>query len=104
MNNRNQKIRRNLILGILSQTVTILLTFFNRQIFIFGLGKEHLGINGLFANIVTVLSIAELGLTNTLLFLFYSPFFNNDYSKVNALALFSKKIFRVIAQRDSLRL
>ena len=97
MNNRNQKIRRNIVLGILCQTVTILLTFLNRQVFILGLGKEYLGINALFANIVTVLSIAELGLTNTLLFLFYSPLLHKDYLKVNALVLFSKKIFRVIA-------
>lgn len=97
MNNRKQKVRRNLILGILSQTVTILLTFLNRQVFILGLGKEYLGINGLFANIVTVLSIAELGLTNTLLYLFYSPFLNKEYSKVNSLVFFSKKLFRIIA-------
>ena len=52
----------NIIYGILSQILVLLLGFAGRTIFIHYLSVEYLGINGLFSNILTILSLADLGL------------------------------------------
>ena len=45
-----------------SHLLNILLSFVCRTVFIYTLSVEYLGINGLFGNVLTVLSFAELGI------------------------------------------
>ncbi|MGN1310304.1 MAG: hypothetical protein ACI4VP_01090 [Clostridia bacterium] len=50
--------------GIIAATMTIiniLIGFIAQKVFIVSLGKEYLGINSLFTNIISMLSIVELG-------------------------------------------
>lgn len=42
------------------QLLTILLTFVSRTAFIYTLGAEYLGLNGLFSNILSILALSEL--------------------------------------------
>ena len=62
MNSRTQKSAKNMTVGMLSQLFTLLLSFVSRTIFIKYLTAEYLGISGLFSNVLTVLSFAELGI------------------------------------------
>lgn len=41
------------------QLLTILLTFVSRTAFIYTLGAEYLGLNGLFSNILSILALSE---------------------------------------------
>ena len=41
---------------------TLLLSFASRTVFIYVLGAEYLGLNGLFTNILSFLALSELGL------------------------------------------
>ena len=51
----------NFCSSIGAQLIVMIMNFVVRTVFISTLGKEYLGINGLFSNILSLLSLAELG-------------------------------------------
>jgi hypothetical protein len=53
---------RNIVYGVGGQFVSLLLSFVNRSVFIYFLGITYLGVNGLFSNVLSLLSFAELGI------------------------------------------
>ena len=87
----------NAIFGILYQIVVLVFSFASRTIFIKILGSEYLGINGLFGNILTVLSLAELGFSSAINYSLYKPIADHDVHKIAALMKFFKKIYYVVA-------
>ena len=58
---KTQNSIRNSAFGIASQIVIILISFFTRSIFLKYLSEEYLGLNGLFSNVISILSLTELG-------------------------------------------
>jgi len=78
------------------QTLTILLSFVVRTVFIRTLGKVFLGINGLFDNILQMLSLAELGVGTAITYSMYRPMAENDTAKVNILLKLYKKVYIVV--------
>ena len=49
---------KNTFFGIVSKILMILLNFASRTVFIYALGKVYLGINGLYSEILMMLSFA----------------------------------------------
>ncbi len=88
---------RNIVFGIGSQAVSLMLSIVNRVIFIHTLGVGVLGINGLFADVLTMLSLADLGLGTAMTYSFYKPLAENDVEKISALLTFYRKIYHIIA-------
>lgn len=88
---------QNSIIAIFSNTLAILIGFLAQKIFISILGTEYLGLNGLFSNILSILSIAELGIGETIIFHLYKPLANNNIEEVKPLINFYKKAYNVIA-------
>lgn len=82
--------------GFFNTIVKTILTFITRTIFIKILGETYLGLNGLLTNILSMLSIAELGIGTTISFSLYKPLANKDNKKINALMTFYKKAYRII--------
>lgn len=60
------------------------------------LGAEYLGLNGLFTSILQVLSLAELGFAEAMVFSMYEPIAKKDNKVVCALLNLYKKIYRII--------
>ena len=56
--------------------------FVTRIVFVKKLGVEYLGINGLFSNVLQILSLADLGLATALMYSLYEPLANNDTEKM----------------------
>ena len=83
--------------SILSQIIIILLNFIARTIFIKFLSTEYLGLNGLFTNILTVLSFSELGIGEAMVFAMYKPYRENDEDKLCQLMKLYKKAYCLIA-------
>lgn len=83
----------------LSKTI---LTFVVRTVFIKTLGAEILGLNGLLINILSMLSLAELGISTAINFSLYKPIANNDIESISKLMSFYKKAYRVIGYIISL--
>ena len=73
--------------------LTTLLAFFSRIIFARVLSQEYLGVSGLFTSILTVLSLAELGIGDAICYSLYEPLAKRDTEKVKALMQFYGKIY-----------
>ena len=86
----------NMIASFGSQIVMILLGFLSRTIFINSLGAEYLGINGLFTNILSIISLAESGIGSSIVYSLYKPVSENDEEKILVLMNIYKKAFKVI--------
>lgn len=87
----------NITLGFVSKLVTIIAEFILRSIFIQYLGEELLGVNGVFTNVIQILSLTELGLNHVVGYSFYKPLANNDEGKISALIRFYKRIYNIIS-------
>lgn len=87
---------RNTAVGVVAQLIVIFLNFINRTIFIRYLGAEYLGLNGLFSNILSMLSLAELGIGVAISFSLYKPLAENDFRKIKALMNFYQLAYRII--------
>ena len=60
-NTRTNNSIKNSIASIVVYILNILMTFLMQSVFIRNLGAEYNGVKGLFTNILSMLSIAELG-------------------------------------------
>ena len=74
----------------------IAIKFLSRSFFIHFLGAEYLGLNGLFTNILSMLSLAELGIGTSIVFSLYAPLAKKDKSMINLLMHLYKKIYTII--------
>lgn len=61
MATRTANAARNIFSGLGSQVLTLLLAFVNRTVFLRCLSVDYLGIQGLFSDILAMLSLADLG-------------------------------------------
>ena len=90
---RTANAKRNITTGLLNKLLIMILAFASRTFFIRLLGAEYTGINGLYTNILSVLSLAELGLGNVLMFYLYSALKDYDEDRINRLVFSFKKIY-----------
>ncbi len=88
--------KRNVIMGIATQIITILFSFLTRTFFIKKLGVEYLGLSGLFTNILSILSIADLGFDTAIIYSMYKPIANGDKDKVAGLMRFFKNVYCIM--------
>lgn len=94
--NRTKNSTRNLFYGIIEKAINIFLPFITRAIFIQKLGIEYLGISSLFASILQVLNLAELGFSSAIVYNLYEPIAKNNKEKICALLNLYKKIYRIV--------
>lgn len=87
---------RNIIFGYIGNLTTQLLGFVLRTIFIQHLGQTLNGVNALYTGILSVLSMAELGIGTALNYSLYKPVIQKDYEKIKSYMLLYKKAYRVI--------
>ncbi len=96
-NSRTKNSARNASVAAVTQIINVLITFITRTSFIFYLGKEYLSINGLFISLLSILSIAELGISDAIIYSLYKPISEDDKKKVTALVQLFQKAYRYIA-------
>lgn len=97
MASRTKNSVRNIAFGFGYQGLTLLLSFVNRSVFLQCLSVDYLGIQGLFSDILTMLSLADLGFGTAMTFSMYEPLARGDHQKLAGLTTFYKKVYRVIA-------
>ena len=74
---------KNMIYAFIGQFLGTIMVFVSRIFFLKILSAEYLGLNGLFTNILTVLSFAELGFGTAITFNLYKPLKDNEKEKIN---------------------
>ena len=93
---RTTKSFRNILVALFGQISITLIGFIARKVFILFLNAEYLGLNGLFSSILTVLSLAELGLGPAMIFSLYKPLADKDLQVCCALMRLYQKVYRII--------
>lgn len=86
----------NVVTAFIGQGLGFIISFIARIFFIKILGEEYLGINGLFTNILTVLSLAELGIGTAITYSLYEPLAKKDKEKCKSLMHLYKKVYIII--------
>lgn len=95
--NRTRNVIRASVGSTLCTALSILLGFAYRTVFIRVLSENYLGISGLFTNVLTVLSLTELGMTDALNFRLYAPIADGDTDRVGRVMNFYRRVYLVIA-------
>lgn len=94
---RIAKAQKNIMTSLIQNFVSIGINFASRMIFVRILDESYLGINGLFSNILNILSLADLGMATVMMYSLYVPIENGDKKKIAALVSFFRKIYLGIA-------
>ncbi|MBC1936500.1 oligosaccharide flippase family protein [Listeria grandensis] len=89
-------VAKNLLIGSGTQVIFLILSFINRTVFIYFLGKEYLGLDALFTNILMVLSFAELGIGNAIIFSLYKSMVDKNKARIKAIMALYAKAYRII--------
>lgn len=87
----------NMVSGLGGYVVTFVLGLVCRMAFTRVFSAEYLGINGLFGNVIGMLSLTELGIGPAIVYALYAPLAKNDNGKIATLVNFYGKCYRVIA-------
>ncbi|MTP16925.1 oligosaccharide flippase family protein, partial [Turicibacter sanguinis] len=88
---------KNSIIGTLTIFISMVTSFIAQAVFIRILSIDFLGLNGLFTNILSILSLFELGIGNAIIYNLYSPLAKKNKEEINSLMCFYKKSYHIIA-------
>ena len=94
---RKKRSMYNIVFSLILYLITMVFTFVTQALIVKILGIEYSGVNGLFTNILTMLSVAELGIGTAIIFKLYEPLAKNDKKEINKWLNFYKKCYRYVA-------
>lgn len=93
---RSNKAFKNVASGLISKMLIMILAFITRTLFIRTLGAQYTGVSSLYTNILSVLSLADLGMSNVLMFYLYKALKDDDKLLIFNLVQEFKKIYFLI--------
>lgn len=88
---------RNSTVEVICQMLVAAMAFICRTVFIKTMSLEYLGINSLFVNILSVLSLADFGVEVAVTYRLYQSIAENNEKLTRALMRFLRNAFRVTA-------
>lgn len=86
----------NILTGFGGYFLNTILGYICRIVFVRCLNADYLGINGLFTNILSILSLAELGIGSAIGYALYRPLAERDEEKITSLMCFYGKAYKII--------
>ena len=90
---RIEQASKNIKYSTIAYIINNLLKFVVRLVFVRALPIEYLGINGLFTNLLAMLSLAELGVGPAIVYSLYKPLAEQDIETVKALMRLFQKAY-----------
>ena len=87
---------RNLVMSVAGQVIIAVVAYFERKVFIDFLADTYLGLNDLFVNILRVLSLAEMGFGQAIVFCLYKPIAEDNIERIKSLMAFFRKVYKSI--------
>ena len=93
---RTQNTIRNVLAAMLGQLGGVLVNLLARVFFLHYLNQTYLGLNGLFTNVLTMLSLVELGVGPAMAYSLYKPLADGDTEKIKSHMAFYKKAYITI--------
>ena len=86
----------NIKVGMLFYVLSLFLAFFSRKIFLDCLGAEFIGLTGMLMNIMSFLSVAELGIGTSIVYFLYKPLQEDNHDKINEIMSMLAYLYRCI--------
>ena len=87
---------KNVVVSLSVSILTLILSFFNRTVFVRALSAEYLGLNGLFSNILSFLALSELGIGGAFGFALYKPLKDGDTRKLSSLMAVFRRLYTIV--------
>ena len=86
----------NIKVGMFFYVLSLFLAFFSRKIFLDCLGAEFIGLTGMLMNIMSFLSVAELGIGTSIVYFLYKPLQEDNHEKINEVMSMLAFLYRCI--------
>ena len=96
MSERVHRSLMNIKVGMLFYILSLFLAFFSRKIFLDSLGAEFIGLTGALSNILSFLSVAELGIGTSITYFLYKPLQEDNRPKINDIMSVLAYLYRTI--------
>ena len=93
---RTKNTVNNIKAGLILKAYQMIVPFVIRTIMIYVLGVQYLGLSSLFASVLNVLNLAELGVGSAMVFAMYRPIAHDDERMICALMRQYRKYYRFI--------
>lgn len=94
---RTEYSAHNTTVGLISRIIAIICGYVVRIIFTHVLSETYVGINGLFTNILSILSLSEMGIESAIAYALYKPIAENDKEQQRAIIALYKKLYIGVA-------
>ena len=96
MSERVHRSVMNIKVGMFFYILSLFLAFFSRKVFLDCLGAEFIGLTGMLMNIMSFLSVAELGIGTSIIYFLYKPLQKDDHEKINEVMSMLAFLYRCI--------
>ena len=90
---RTKNTIKGTVSGLINKAITIFGSFVVQTVVVKVMGLQYAGLNSLFTSILSVLSLAELGIGAAIVFAMYKPIAEDNVNKINALLYYFKKFY-----------
>ncbi len=88
---------KNTSVAVCCRMIAILMGFATRVVFTHTLSEAYVGINGLFTDILNILSLSELGVGTAITYALYKPIAENDIDRQKSLMQMYRRFYQAIA-------
>lgn len=88
---------KNIFFGYISNFIILVMGFMQRTVFILVLDRTLLGVNSLYTDILSMLSLAELGIGSALNYSLYKPVAVGDQEKIKSYMRLYRRAYLAIA-------
>lgn len=83
-------------MNLIAYSLTLLIAFFTRRIFLDRLGAEFMGLSETLGSILGFLNLAELGIGTAIGYVLYKPVYDQDHNKINEVVSVLGVLYRWI--------
>lgn len=96
MSERVHRSMMNIKVGMIFYVFSLFLAFFSRKVFLDCLGAEFIGLTGMLMNIMSFLSVAELGIGTSIVYFLYKPLQEDNHDRINEVMSMLAYLYRSI--------
>lgn len=88
---------RNSFFSVISQIILIMVGFFSQRVLNLRMGEELVGMNSVISNVISLLSVTELGISTAVVYHLYACLADKDEKKIASLMNLYRKAYTIFA-------
>ena len=83
----------NVMTSLLTNAIILITAFAVQKVLVDTMGSDYNGINGLFGSIISMMSLADLGIGTAIIYHMYRPVADKDQERINSLLRLYKRCY-----------